>query len=434
MRTKLFVGKTGERYSILLSDEGIPLEHPNLFITTIYRNDGQAASSCQKALEHVSFFLEVCNGLEIDIEVRIAKAEFLTHEEIQKIVYFAGITREATKAKLKATNKNVVKLKVAKPRMLETARYSIVAEKKEDRVHWQTKYNRIGVFARYVCWLEKYHHPYAETKTEFYFNELRPQKNEGPTYGEMLEAATHKSLTADERVIFLDRIRPDYSDNPWGDESIKVRNYAMCMFMWALGVRLGECLNVKLQDLVMRKGKRYVVIRRNADDVNDSRVNQPKVKTNGRSLALSPKLQKILDDYIYEHRANLQNVATNEFLFVSHRARKGKLNPLSISAAEKIFAQLSETLGFHVHPHRLRHTWNDRFSEAMDKAIAAGSTNEEKSEADRCQLMGWQQGSSMSRVYASRHNSKRAMMFALKMQDADFAIKENIESDEDLPF
>ena len=204
--------------------------------------------------------------------------------------------------------------------------------------------------------------------------------------------------------------------------------------MWALGVRLGECLNVKLQDLVVRKGKRYVVIRRNADDVNDSRINQPKVKTSGRSLALSDKLQKILDDYIYEHRANLQNVATNEFLFVSHRVRKGKLNPLSISAAEKIFAQLSETLGFHVHPHRLRHTWNDRFSEAMDKAIAAGTTNENKSEADRCQLMGWRQGSIMSLVYASRHNAKRAMTLALNMQDADFATKESIKYDEDLPF
>lgn len=434
MRTKLFVGKTGERYSILLNDDGIPLDHPNLFVTNLYRNRGQAASSCQKALEHVSFFLEVCSGLDIDVEARTTKAEFLTYEEIQRIVYFAGITREATKAKFKATSKNVLKFKVAKPRMLETARYSIVAEKKEDKVHWQTKYNRISIFLDYVNWLEKYYHPYAKTRTKLYFTELRPQKNEGPTYGEMLEANTYKSLTPEERTIFIDRIRPNYTDNPWNDESIKVRNYAMCMFIWILGVRLGECLNVKLQDLVVRKGKRYVVISRNADDANDSRIKQPKVKTNGRSLALSPKLQKILDDYIYEHRANLQNIGTNEFLFVSHRVRKGKLNPLSISAAEKIFAQLSEKLGFHLHPHRLRHTWNDRFSEAMDKQIAAGKTNEDKSEFDRCQLMGWKQGSTMSLVYASRHNAKRAMTLALKMQDADFAIKESIEYDEDLPF
>lgn len=56
MRTKLFVSKSGERYSILLNDEGIPLQYPNLFATMVYRNDGQAASSCQKALGHVSFF------------------------------------------------------------------------------------------------------------------------------------------------------------------------------------------------------------------------------------------------------------------------------------------------------------------------------------------------------------------------------------------
>jgi integrase len=110
------------------------------------------------------------------------------------------------------------------------------------------------------------------------------------------------------------------------------------------------------------------------------------------------------------------------------------VNPLSISSAEKIFTQLSETLGLNLHPHRLRHTWNDRYSEAMDKAIAAGKTNEEKSEADRCQLMGWQQGSSMSLVYASRHNAKRAMTLALTMQDADFATKESIKYDDELPF
>ena len=32
----------------------------------------------------------------------------------------------------------------------------LVAEKKEDKVHWQTKYNRISVFSRYASWLEKY--------------------------------------------------------------------------------------------------------------------------------------------------------------------------------------------------------------------------------------------------------------------------------------
>lgn len=433
MKTKLFIGNTGERLSILLDDDGMPLTYPNLFVTSMYRNDDQSSSSCHKALEQISYLYEICNGLDINIEQRLAKGNFLTHEEIKNIAYFTGITREASHKKFN-TPSNVVKFKPSKPRLLETARYAIIAEKEEDKVFWQTKYNRLTVFGRYVSWLEKYHHAYAESKTESYFFDLRPAKSEGLTYGGMLELLTHKSLDTNERVIFLDRIRHDYTDNPWVDPDIRMRNYTICMFMYSLGVRLGECLNVKLDDLVLRKGQRFVLIKRSPGDPNDTRPNQPRVKTNSRALALTPKLQLILDTYINEHRAKIKNVGQTNFLFVSHRLRDGKVNPLSISAVEKIFNQLSHVMGFNMYPHRLRHTWNDRFSEAMDKLIAEGKTSEEKSEADRCQLMGWQPGSMMSLIYSSRHNQKRAMKLALNMQDADFDLKESIAYDEELPF
>lgn len=433
MKTKLFIGNTGERLSILLDDGGMPLVYPNLFVTSMYRNSDQASSSCQKALEHISYLYEICNGLDINIEKQHAQGQSLTLEEIKKIAYFTGITRDASRSKLNSTS-NVVKFKSRKPRLLETARYSIVAEKEEDKVFWQTKYNRITVFGRYVSWLERYHRPYTESKTESYFFDLRPEKSEGLTYGEILASQTYKSLDSNENVNFLDRIRYDYSESPWKDPSIRMRNYAMCMFMYSLGVRLGECLNVKLEDFVLRKGQQFVLIKRSPGDINDTRTNQPRVKTNSRALALTPKLQEILNTYINEHRANVENVGKTTFLFVSHRLRDGIVNPLSISAVEKIFKQLSNVMGFNLYPHRLRHSWNDRFSEAMDKLIADGKTNEEKSEADRCQLMGWQPGSTMSLVYSSRHNAKRAMQLALNMQDSDFDVKESIAYDEELPF
>lgn len=433
MKVKLFIGSTGERLSILLDDNSMPLAYPNLFVTSMYRNSDQASSSCQKALEHISYLYEICNGLDINIEQRIAKGIFFTLEEIRKIAYYAGITRSASHEKLKSSS-NVVKLKSRKPRLLENARHSIVIEKAKDKVFWQTKYNRITVFGKYISWLERYHHPHTENKTESYFFDLRPQKSQGFTYGEILESLNYKSLNANERVIFLDRIRPDYSENPWTNSDIRMRNYAIFMFMYSLGVRIGECLNVKLDDFVLRNGQRFVLIKRSPGDPNDTRTNQPRVKTNSRALALTPKLQIILDTYIHEHRANVENVGRTNFLFVSHRLRDGKVNPLSISAVGKIFSQLSVVLGFNIYPHRLRHTWNDRFSEAMDKLIAVGKTSEEKSEADRCQLMGWQSGSMMSLVYSSRHNAKRAMTFALNMQDEDFDLKETIAYDEELPF
>jgi integrase len=433
MKTKLFIGSTGERLSVLLDDDGMPLVYPNLFVTSMYRNDDQASSSCQKALEHISYFYEICDGQDINIEKRLAKGEFLTLEEVKKITYYTGITRDTTRSRFSSSS-NVVPLKPFKPRLLENGRHSIVIENEKDKVFWQTKYNRITVFGRYVGWLERYHHPYKESKTESYFLDLRPKKSEGLTYGEIHQILSYKSLDMNERVIFLDRIRPDYVDNPSSDEGIRWRNYAMCMLLYTLGVRLGECLNIKLEDFVVKKGKPYIRINRSPGDINDPRKNQPRVKTNSRALAVSPKLQEILNTYINEHRAPVENVSKTTFLFVSHRLRDGIVNPLSISAAEKVFNQLGEIMGFNLYPHRLRHTWNDRFSETMDKLIAISKTNEEKSEADRCHLMGWRAGSTMSLVYSSRHNAKRAMKLALNMQDADFAVKESIAYDDDLPF
>lgn len=203
--------------------------------------------------------------------------------------------------------------------------------------------------------------------------------------------------------------------------------------MYVLGIRIGESLNIKLENLIVKDGKHYVLIKRNAGDLEDPRIKQPKVKTKSRALALSPKLKSILDNYILEHRSHIKGAAHCPFLFISHRIRNNETLPLSISGAEKVFREFGEVMGFNLNPHRLRHTWNDRYSESADKLIEQGKTNEEKSESDRCHLMGWAKGSQMSQIYASRHNTKRTMELSLHLQDEDFELKESLAYDEDLP-
>jgi len=432
MKSKLFVSGNGERLSILFDKDGIPMLYPNLFVTSMYRNDDQSSGSCKKALEHLSYFYEVCKGLNIDIERRCEREDFLSQQEIKKIAYYTGITKKATKAKFIVENK-VISINRHKPKLLEMARHTIRVEKKEDKVFWQTKYNRLSVFGRFVGWLENYHYPHSESKNKEHFLDQRPEKNEGLTYGEILGQLTFKSLSKGQRNIFLDRIRPDYSDNPWVNKGVQHRNYALAMILYALGIRIGESLNIKLEDFQVRKGKHYVLIKRNAGDLDDPRVKQPKVKTNSRALALSPQLKSILDNYILEHRSQIEDAAHCPFLFISHRVRNNETLPLSISGAEKVFREFGEIMGLKLNPHCLRHTWNDRYSESADKRIEQGKTNEEKSEADRCHLMGWAKGSTMSLVYSSRHNTKRAMELALILQDEDFEVKESIAYDEDIP-
>ncbi|MGS0534482.1 tyrosine-type recombinase/integrase [Pseudoalteromonas sp. SaAl2] len=431
MKSKLFVAASGERLAILLEDDGLPLLYPNLFITALYRNGDQSSGSCKKAIEHIAYFYEISERLKINIERRCESGSFLSQQEIKNIAYYAGITQQAARAKL-INETSAIPINCHKPQRLETARHVIRVEKQENMVFWQTKYNRLSVFGRYVNWLEKYHYPYGNSKSEEYFFDERPDKSEGYTYSEIHEQLGFKSLSKEQRSIFLDRVRPDYPNTPWTTEGVRYRNYALAMTLYVLGVRIGEALNIKLEDLIVRKGKNYLVIKRNAGDLDDPRIKQPKVKTNSRALALSPQLKSILDTYILDHRSYVQGSAYCSFLFISHRMRNNKTLPLSISGAEKVFRELENILGFKLNPHRLRHTWNDRYSESADKLIEHGKTTEEKSEADRCHLMGWAKGSTMSLVYSSRHDTKRAMEFALHLQDEDFELKESLAYDDDL--
>lgn len=434
MRSKLFISNSGERLSILVDTKGFPLLYPNLFITSMYRNDDQAASSCKKAAEHLVYFYTVCEGLSIDIERRCETETFLSQEEIQNISGYTGLTQKSALQKLIINNKenNVSSIKSVNSKRLETARHTIRIENEANKVVWQTKYNRLTVFGRYLDWLQRYHFPYSDNKAKQYFFDERPAKNEGLTFSELHELLTFKSLNKLQRNIYLDRIRPEYPENPWNDEGVKCRNYAIAMLLYSCGLRLGELLNVKLEDLISKDGTPYVLIKRNPSDIDETRAKQPSVKTNSRALALTPKLYKIIQEYIYEHRALLDGVAHCPYLFVSHRKRNNKINPLSISAVEKIFREFSSIMAFHLHPHCLRHTWNDRYSESADKRIAKGETTEEKSEMDRCLLMGWAEGSTMSKVYSSRHNTQRAMEYSLKLQDEDFELKESLIYDDDV--
>ena len=101
MRYKQFVANDGERVSILIGDNGLPMLYPNLFITAMYRNDDQSSGSCKKAIEHISYFYDICTGLNIDIEIKCESESFLSQQEIKKVAYYAGITQKATKKKLK---------------------------------------------------------------------------------------------------------------------------------------------------------------------------------------------------------------------------------------------------------------------------------------------------------------------------------------------
>jgi integrase len=115
------------------------------------------------------------------------------------------------------------------------------------------------------------------------------------------------------------------------------------------------------------------------------------------------------------HRAVQPGARKHDFLFVS----EDNGAPLSISSLTKIFLILRTKcpdLPRDLSAHVLRHTWNDRYSETMDKRQVA----EESEKKMRSYLMGWSETSGTAAIYTRRHIRKRAQEASLAMQERLF--------------
>jgi integrase len=207
----------------------------------------------------------------------------------------------------------------------------------------------------------------------------------------------------------MEVISPLSPDNPWNSDHVKTRNQLIFHWMLGLGVRRGELLNIKISDIDFRREE--VTIARRADDAADPRRDQPKVKTRDRKLPLSPALCQMAHDYVTKVRCKINGSRKHEFLLVADKTG----GPMSLSSLNKAFVYLRENcsgLPDNLEPHVLRHTWNDAFSERMDKA----GTTEAEEQQMRSFLMGWSPTSDSAATYTRRHVRKKAQQVSLGMQ------------------
>jgi len=208
----------------------------------------------------------------------------------------------------------------------------------------------------------------------------------------------------------LEVVNPNSEENPWSDEHPKYRNELIILWLLSCGLRRGELLNIKIDDLNFRKST--VVVERRADDLGDPRKNQPKVKTKGREIPISAGLMGKTNAYILNHRSAIKGARKHGFLFVASESGA----PLSIPSINKMFTVLKEKspeFGNNLFPHIMRHTWNDNFSEEMDK----NRVGEEQEKKARSYLMGWSETSGTAATYTRGHTRKKAQAASLRLQE-----------------
>lgn len=406
----------GERYPILLrTDTGMPLFMPTIYITSMRRSANCAAKTLEADLRSIMQLYIWASIEDVDIEKRFDQGQFLGTSEIDAIV---------RAARMKC--RELLKLNVFNGAVRQTTNtYSYekvrkVTPQRSCPVKGATGAARIRRIRDYIDWLAGMSVNQISTKSSE-FNILE-QSRELMKKGFTARIPKNKRRNIEDAREGIDGatvnyilsvLNPESEDNPFADHGVRLRNQLIFLLLFTTGIRRGECLGIKIDDINFQDATLFV--RRRADDPDDPRNDQPNAKTKDRKLPLESTLLDLIQAYVIDVRRVVPGANKHKFLFVTHRVGKTCGLPLSKSGYSKIFTTMSERvpdLPNGITGHALRHTWNNEFSKLMDER----GTSEEREMQLRSYLMGWSYNSSMAVHYSRRHIKKKANEVSLDLQ------------------
>jgi integrase len=412
-RVKTVVLSSGERLPMLLGSDGSPLFEPTVYSLVELRARNRAANTIEACLRSLILFYVFLDLRCIDLPERLKHGTLLSLSEIEDLAGFSRLPLESITNMRNEENSEAELLGVVS---LEKHRMRLTAKRKNEEVLPLTAANRLRAIRDFLAWLSiqrssKHGLPDSfraglETTRQTVCSAIDARLPSGRNYDPI---GKREGLEPAAVGRMLQVVEPHSKNNPWKGDHSKHRNALIIHWLYSLGLRRGELLGVRISDIDFKKGT--VIVARRADDPSDPRRFQPNAKTRAREIPLSPGLLDMTRNYIIEHRATLPGARKHNFLFVSTNAGA----PLSIPAVNKIFNILKmkcPDLPRELCPHVLRHTWNDRFSEEMDKNQVA----EETEKKTRSYLMGWSETSGTAATYTRRHIRKKAQKVSLAMQ------------------
>lgn len=408
------VFSNGERFHVLLSRaSGEPLFEPTLFVVSVARANGMASATIKQVLSAIMVLQLALDQLKIDVGARLADGQLLDLNEVESVIGFCR--REVASV----VGDPAPKRAIATPKVvsLEKVRMRSLAKPVEGLVDSHTTGVRVRYIRDYLNWLAKkrelqigpHHSQYAGLAA------IRPLIYEAftervPKVFSRDEDEQRQGLSKE----VLDRLKaviePTSPENPWKGAPARIRNQLIFNWLLSLGLRNGELLGIRISNINFQANE--VTVKRQADEVKDPRTRQPNAKTRSRTLPLGDTLAIRTQQYITSVRKAQGVARKNDFLFVAN----GTGSPLSLSAVNKLFAEVRQKcpgLPSDLTPHVLRHTWNDEFSNLMDKA----KVPEEQEKRMRNELMGWSPASKTAAVYTRRTTRKKASEASRALQN-----------------
>lgn len=409
---RLILLESGERLPMLCQrDSGMPLFEPTLYALTELRARNRSSATIEQALRSVMLLYMTLDHLGIDLDERLSQGRILDLGEIEEVAL-------SCRSSLDSLRRVEVRSEAHRERVgaLESFRMRAGPMGQDAAVDPATVAIRMRYIRSYLIWratdqLLKWRpthgsHAGLLNASKLLSNAIaeRTLSPRGRNAQRQREGMPAESLT---HLIAV--IDPASSANPWTGSHARERNALMLRWFLGLGVRRGELLGVRISDINFQSHE--VLIARRADAPDDPRKFQPNTKTNDRLLALDDDLAYQTRQYITGRRRAVRGARQHEYLFVAN----GSGAPLTLDALNKVFVGLRKKcpdLPSDLTPHMLRHTWNDLFSDLMDKQ----KIPEETEKRMRSRLMGWVPTSTAAETYTRRHVRRKANVALLEMQ------------------
>lgn len=388
LSVRRFSGDGGERHAILVDEAGMPLFYPSLWVTVTLRGGGRAVNTIHNALNAIKCLYSWQKTYALDVEQRFSRGMLLKANEVHAL-------------------RDFLQESLSQKKDGKVAPFS----RKQKTVSPSSQYARMTVAAEYLEFLARRLCPSSEeaekriTAMVALIKANRPNQTTKTMGGERDE----KYLDDSALDALEARLRPGSEGNPFSDYPVQFRNALMFAILRTTGIRRGELLNLKVDDIDFAANILKIV--RRPDSPHDMRRYQPVAKTRERQFPIDAELANRIHEYVAQHRSKLSAAKQHGYLFITHKEGRYQGAPISNSAFSKFIEGLKGIVGA-IHAHKLRHHWNYSFS-CLSAAKGLPAAREEKL---RSYLMGWEPTSGTAAIYNRRHIKKEAGESMLELQ------------------
>jgi integrase len=364
MKLEVIQHPTGERIPIILDGQGLPVPAPNEWILS--RRDLSGNTLTRNGRE-LLLLMEWLDDSGIDLESRLRSDRMFTEAELN-----GGLIE-----RLRHSVKKAVPGKA--PVAQNLTRIGSGTEKTP--VGEETFNQRLLTVRNFLVWAFGVELGRLSSRDPMYTRMTMHQQHVERIIDKAFIAyaspvsSLRKSFTRKGLEFFNRAIHYKYPAAIGVNESVKFRNYICAMIMLMYGLRMGELLSLRVQDIVFGSISELRVVRRPVDPY-DARRPPPRVKRLARQLPLDNDVfARELSEYIEIHREAMMDngdVDDHDYLIVSDEGE-----PLHLNTLGQYFRQLRiafcDSLPPNLTSKMLRHT----FSMSLERRLREAGFDEE---------------------------------------------------------